>query len=78
MSARRSCNGPTNGAAPGWCLSQLAAGDIGQPDMCGPCSHSYMAALEWVTGESLPWSEQIRRRAVWTVGRRNRRRGRAS
>jgi len=53
--AARTCTQLDNGRRT--CLHQLAAGYQTTAGLCGPCTSRFMNALDWVSGEDLPWHD---------------------
>ncbi len=45
------------------CIHRFADGWITAADLCPPCTRTFMAGLEWVTGADLPWHQNFRDRA---------------
>jgi len=41
----------------GTCLHRFAGGYCLASDLCPPCTSRLMVALDWVSGQSLPWHE---------------------
>ncbi|EFL09965.1 predicted protein [Streptomyces sp. AA4] len=57
----------SKGSALSSCIESLAEGSITAEDLCPPCTRSFMAALDGITGP-LAWSRGYRQRARGVCG----------